>query len=217
MLITRNSGPSVASFGLSLLDKINPVTNRLHTSLQIAQAKSGRFSSKNPNLQNVPRDGLVRSAVRAPAGDVLVVADYSQIELRVMAEVARDTRMRDAYARGLDLHAVTAASMLGIPLTNSTRRTPNTLPPGKRQRGSTLASYMAVAPSGLVVFARDNYNVIMSEDEARTVIDTWLRTYPDVANWRKRHAAKCRIIRLRADARGPHLPFRLGAERHIQL
>ena len=57
----------VTSFGLPLLEKINPVTNRLHTSLQIAQAKSGRFSSKNPCLQNLPRGELVRSAVHAPA------------------------------------------------------------------------------------------------------------------------------------------------------
>ena len=122
------------SFGVSLLQRINPLTNRLHTSLQIAQAKSGRFSSKTPNLQNIPRDGLVRSAVRAPAGSAIVVADYSQIELRVMAEVARDTRMRDAYAGGLDLHTVTAAACWVSQLMSSTRRSPSTLTPDKKQR-----------------------------------------------------------------------------------
>ena len=180
------------TFGLPLLEKINPVTNRLHTSLQIAQAKSGRFSSKNPNLQNMPRDGLVRGAVRARAGSALVVADYSQIELRVMAEVARDARMRDAYARGLDLHAVTAAGMLGITSDQFDKKNPEHAVARQKAKGVNFGIIYGCGASGLVAFARDSYDITMSEREALTVIAAWLRTYPDVARWQERHTANCK-------------------------
>ena len=180
------------SFGLPLLDKINPVTKRLHTSLQIAKAKSGRFSSKNPNLQNLPREGLVRSAVRAGASRVLVVADYSQIELRVMAEVAQDDRMRDAYARGLDLHAVTAAGMLGVELDQFDKKNPDHAAARQKAKGVNFGIIFGCGASGLVAFARDSYNVIISESEARTLIASWLRTYSGVARWQERHAADCK-------------------------
>ena len=183
------------SFGLSLLEKINPLTNRLHTSLQIAQAKSGQFSSKNPNLQNIPRDGLVRSAVRAPAGSVLIVADYSQIELRVMAEVASDKRMHDAYARGLDLHAVTAAGMLGIAVDAFDKKNPEHAAARQKAKGVNFGIIFGCGAPGLVAYARDNYSVVLSEHEARTAINTWLRTYQGVAGWQPRHTAKCRFSR----------------------
>jgi DNA polymerase-1 len=156
----------VASFGLPLLKKINPVTTRLHTNLQIAQAKSGRFSSKNPNLQNLPRGDLVRSAVRAPAGTKLIVADYSQIELRVMAEEARDTRMRDAYARGLDLHAITAARMLGIPPGQFDKKNPKHAEARQKAKGVNFGIIYGCGAPGLVAFARDTYNVAMREAES---------------------------------------------------
>jgi DNA polymerase I len=180
----------VASFGLPLLQHVNPVTTRLHTNLQIAQAKSGRFSSKNPNLQNLPRGELVRSAVRAPAGTKLIVADYSQIELRVMAEEAPDRRMRDANARGLDLHAITAARMLGIPPEQFDNKNPKHAEARQKAKGVNFGIIYGCGASGLVAFARDTYNVAMSEAEARKVINTWLRTYPGVANWRNRNAAR---------------------------
>jgi DNA polymerase I-like protein with 3'-5' exonuclease and polymerase domains len=181
----------VASFGMPLLKHVNPVTTRLHTNLQIAQAKSGRFSSKNPNLQNLPRGALVRSAVRAPPGSQLIVADYSQIELRVLAEVAGDGRMRDAYARGLDLHAVTAAYMLGIAPDQFDNTNPDHVAGRQKAKGVNFGIIYGCSAPGLVAFARDNYGVVMSEREARAVIATWMRTYPDVARWQKRQAHRC--------------------------
>ena len=175
-----------------MLNKINPITNRLHTNLQIAQAKSGRFSSKGPNLQNIPRDGLVRSAVRAPAGTVLIVADYSQIELRVLAERTRDKRMRDAYAHGLDLHRVTAARMLGITFGEFDKTKPEHRDARQKAKGVNFGIVYGCGASGLVTYARDNCNVTMTEGEAKRSIATWLRTYPGVARWQERQAAKCK-------------------------
>ena len=181
-----------STFGLPLLDKVSPVTGRLHTSLQIAQAKSGRFSSKNPNLQNLPREKLVRGAVRAPAGSVLLVADYNQIELRVMAEVAGDERMRNAYASGLDLHAVTASTMLGIALNQFDKKRPEHTAARQKAKGVNFGIIYGCGEKGLVAFARDSYGIIMTEREARAMINTWLRSYPGVANWQRRQVARCR-------------------------
>jgi DNA polymerase-1 len=203
------------SFGLSLLDNLNPCTNRLHTSLQIAQAKSGRFSSKSPNLQNLPRDGQVRSAVRAPAGTALIVADYSQIELRVLAEVTRDRRMREAYATGLDLHAVTAAGILGIPVDKFDKTKPEHADARQKAKGVNFGIIYGCGASGLVTFARDNYNVTMTEGEAKRLIATWLRTYPGVARWQRQHVAKCKSRRVVQTPAGRL--YRFGWERNGQF
>jgi DNA polymerase I-like protein with 3'-5' exonuclease and polymerase domains len=93
---------------------VSPHTGRLHGNFLIAMAKSGRFSSSGPNLQNIPKSEAMRSVFVAAPHRMLVVADYSQLELRVMAAIAEDRTMTEAYRSGLDLHAVTAAGMLGI-------------------------------------------------------------------------------------------------------
>ena len=89
-----------SNFGDKLLARIRPQTGRLHGSFLIAKAKSGRFSSSNPNMQNIPRDEAIRSVFVAAPGQQLVVADYSQLELRVMAHIAHDAVMTDAYRKG---------------------------------------------------------------------------------------------------------------------
>ena len=97
---------------------VNPATGRVHTSYNQTGAATGRFSSSNPNLQNIPiRTELgreVRRAFVAPAGYVLLAVDYSQIELRVMAHISQDETLMDAFHRGLDIHQATAAAVNGI-------------------------------------------------------------------------------------------------------
>ncbi len=99
---------------------INPATGRLHTSFRQAVAATGRLSSTEPNLQNIPiRSDLgreIRRAFIAEPGKVLVSADYSQIELRILAHLSGDPVLRRAFAEGVDVHAQTAAEVFGIPL-----------------------------------------------------------------------------------------------------
>jgi len=100
---------------------INPKTGRIHTSYNQAIAATGRLSSNNPNLQNIPirteRGREVRKAfIPRDADHVLVSADYSQIELRIIAEISKDASMLNAFAKDLDIHTATAASVYGIPL-----------------------------------------------------------------------------------------------------
>lgn len=108
---------------------INPKTGRIHTSYNQAVAATGRLSSNNPNLQNIPirteRGREVRKAfIPRDSGHVLLSADYSQIELRLIAEISKDENMMDAFAKGLDIHTATAAKVYGIPLeeVDSTKR-----------------------------------------------------------------------------------------------
>jgi DNA polymerase-1 len=97
---------------------VNPTTGRLHTSLNQTGAATGRLSSSEPNLQNIPIRGeegrRIREAFVAPPGSVLIAADYSQIELRVLAHLSGDPALIDAFARGQDIHARTAAEVFGV-------------------------------------------------------------------------------------------------------
>lgn len=103
---------------------VHPETGRVHTSYNQVGTVTGRLSSANPNLQNIPirtEEGRrVRRAFVAPAGWVLISADYSQVELRVMAHVSEDPGLIEAFLRGEDVHARTAAAVFGVPLSEVT-------------------------------------------------------------------------------------------------
>jgi DNA polymerase-1 len=99
---------------------VNPTTHRVHTSYALAATTTGRLSSSEPNLQNIPirtEDGRkIRRAFIAAPGHKLVSADYSQIELRLLAEIAGIEQLRKAFRDGLDIHALTASEMFGVPV-----------------------------------------------------------------------------------------------------
>jgi DNA polymerase-1 len=99
---------------------VNPATQRVHTSYALAATPTGRLSSSEPNLQNIPirtEEGRkIRRAFIAAAGHKLVSADYSQIELRLLAEIADIEALKKAFREGLDIHALTASEMFGVPV-----------------------------------------------------------------------------------------------------
>ena len=110
----------INAFGESLIDAINPITGRLHTSFLIAGASTGRFAARGPNLQQMPkrREAGFRKIFAAPAGQLVMALDYSQIELRVVGELISvwfnyDSILRQSFAAGLDAHTATAMWMTG--------------------------------------------------------------------------------------------------------
>jgi DNA polymerase-1 len=104
-----------------LPEQINPRTGRIHTSYHQAVAQTGRLSSMDPNLQNIPirspEGRRIRKAFVAPPGYVLLAADYSQIELRIMAHLSEDAALLNAFAEERDVHQATAAEVFGVPIT----------------------------------------------------------------------------------------------------
>lgn len=116
LLEYRSVQKLLSSYGLALLDHINPVTRRIHADFRQMGATGGRMSCSDPNLQQVPNTPEYRSCFRAPAGRKLVIADYSQIELRILADWSQDTALVKALLSGEDLHCVTASQMFGISL-----------------------------------------------------------------------------------------------------
>ncbi|MDE2183143.1 MAG: DNA polymerase I [Alphaproteobacteria bacterium] len=99
---------------------VNPKTGRVHTSFAMAAAATGRLASTDPNLQNIPirtsEGRRIRQAFIAPKGSKLISADYSQIELRLFAHIAEIPQLKKAFAEGLDIHAMTASEIFGVPV-----------------------------------------------------------------------------------------------------
>lgn len=149
---------------------------RIHGRFDPTGTATGRFSSKNPNLQNIGR-GDLRNCFVAPEGRTLVVADYSQVELRAAAAIAGETRMIDAYRRGDDLHRATAAAVLGKDATAVTKE--------DRQLAKAVNFGLLYGQShtGLVRYAATSYGVTMTEEQADAIRRTFFRTYGHLRQW----------------------------------
>lgn len=155
---------------------INPKTGRIHTSYNQAVASTGRLSSNNPNLQNIPirteRGREVRKAF-IPRDDehVLLSADYSQIELRIIAEISKDENMMEAFVNGLDIHTATAAKVYGIPLeeVNSTQR--------RNAKAVNFGIIYGQSAFGL------SQNLGIPRKEAAEIIENYFNTYPNIKKY----------------------------------
>lgn len=170
----------LSTYGPSLLDKICPVTKRLHGSYTLGYTQTGRLSSRNPNLQNQVRGSELRSIFIAEEGHRLVGADYSQIEIRVASELSRDAAMLTAYRTGVDLHSFLASRITGKPVDKISKE--------DRQLSKALGFGMmfGLGAKGLVDYARWNYGVKLTEEEAYTHYRTFFDTYKGYALWQKK-------------------------------
>jgi DNA polymerase-1 len=182
----KKAAKLLTTYGRDYAKHRHPVTGRIHAEFLVAEARSGRFSCRNPNVQQLPRDPRFRGLFAAPEGRVLVVADYGQIELRVAALVAQDAAMLAAYRDGVDLHRRTAGSILGIPEAEVTR--------AHRQlaKAVNFGLLFGQGPRGLVAYARTGYGVDMTEAEARRARSAFFRTYPGLRSWQLLQAIRSR-------------------------
>jgi DNA polymerase-1 len=152
---------------------INPETGKIHTSFNQTVASTGRLTSTSPNLQNIPiRDDMGREIRRAFIAEhddcVFLSADYSQIELRVMAHMSRDQHMIDAFRHGADIHTATAAKIYGVSDENVT---------GDMRRKAKTANFGIIY--GISVFGLAE-RLAIPREEARALIDGYFKTYPAV-------------------------------------
>ncbi|MEO1606975.1 MAG: DNA polymerase I [Pseudomonadota bacterium] len=156
----------------ALQDHINPDTGRVHTSYSIAGASTGRLASTDPNLQNIPirtEEGRrIREAFVAEKGKTLVSLDYSQIELRILAHIADIPSLKQAFADGLDIHAMTASEMFDVPLEEMT--------PEVRRRAKAINFGVIYGISGFGL-AR---NLRIPRGEAQGFIDRYFERFPGI-------------------------------------
>ncbi|MBM3127522.1 MAG: DNA polymerase I [Chloroflexi bacterium] len=163
-----------------------PRTGRVHTDYNQTGIVTGRVSSSNPNLQNIPiRTELgrqVRRAFIAPRGSKLISADYSQVELRILAHIARDPGLLDAFARGEDIHAATAARLFKVSLDQVTS--------SMRQLGKTINFGIAYGITDYGVAARTD----LSQTEARQLIDNYFAQFAGVKTYIEKTKREAREI-----------------------
>jgi DNA polymerase-1 len=155
----------------ALPNEVNPKTGRIHTQYMQAVAATGRLSSNNPNLQNIPirteRGREVRKAfIPRDENYVLLAADYSQIELRIIASLSEEENMINAFKNGEDIHASTAAKVFNVPLNEVTRE----------QRSNAKTVNFGIV-YGVSAFGLSN-QTDLSRSEAKELIETYYETYP---------------------------------------
>lgn len=164
--------------------QVNPATGRVHTSYHQAVAATGRLSSSDPNLQNIPvrtEEGRrIRQAFVAPPGCRLLAADYSQIELRIMAHLSRDPGLLDAFGRGLDVHQATAAEIFGTPLDQVT---------GEQRRSAKAINFGLIYGMSAFGLARQ---LGIDRAAAQAYMDQYFARYPGVLEFMERTRAEAR-------------------------
>ncbi|HEY9034368.1 MAG TPA: DNA polymerase I [Pseudomonadales bacterium] len=159
----------------ALPNQINPRTGRVHTSYHQAVAATGRLSSSDPNLQNIPirteQGRRVRQAFIAPPGKKIVAADYSQIELRIMAHLSGDKGLLNAFAHGADIHKATAAEVFGVALDDVSH---------EQRRSAKAINFGLIYGMSAFGLARQLH---IGRQEAQQYVDRYFERYPGVKQY----------------------------------
>jgi DNA polymerase-1 len=151
---------------------------------------AGRTSCASPNLQQTPRDPRYRACFMAPRGRVLIKADYSQLQLRIAAQIADEARMLAAYAQGEDLHTLTARQITGkAEVTKADRQL---------AKAVNFGLLFGLGAKGLRGYAKSNYGLELSEAQAKQYRSAFFTTYPGLERWHRREgnsrARECRTL-----------------------
>ncbi len=168
----------------ALPDYVNPTTHRVHTYYALAATTTGRLSSSEPNLQNIPirtEEGRkIRRAFVADKGNKLVSADYSQIELRLLAEIADIPALKKAFKDGLDIHAMTASEMFGVPVKGM---------PGEIRRRAKAINFGIIY--GISAFGLAN-QLGIAREEASAYIKKYFERFPGIRDYMEETKAFCK-------------------------
>ena len=157
---------------------MNPETKRVHTSFSLASTTTGRLSSSDPNLQNIPirteAGRKIRKAFVAQEGHKIISADYSQIELRLLAHIADIPQLKAAFAAGQDIHALTASEVFGVPVEGM---------PGEVRRRAKAINFGIIY--GISAFGLAN-QLGIGQPEARDYIAKYFQRYPGIRDYMER-------------------------------
>ena len=184
----------------ALAQAVAPKTGRIHTSFALASTTTGRISSNDPNLQNIPvrtEEGRkIRKAFVAERGNVLISADYSQIELRLVAHIGDIPQLKRAFLDGLDIHASTASEMFGVPVQGM---------PAETRRRAKAINFGIIY--GISAFGLAN-QLSIPQDEAGAYIKTYFERFPGVRAYmeRMRHTVRAQGYVTNLFGRKIHIP-----------
>jgi len=160
---------------------INPQTGRVHTSYSMAATTTGRLASSDPNLQNIPvrtsEGRRIRTAFIAPAGHLLLSADYSQIELRLLAHIADIAPLKQAFSKGQDIHAMTASEMFGVPIEQMDSET------RRRAKAINFGIIYGISAFGLAA------QLGIGREEASLYIKTYFERFPGIRDYMEKTKA----------------------------
>lgn len=168
----------------TLQEHMHPETKRVHTSFSLAATTTGRLSSSEPNLQNIPirteAGRKIRRAFIAPPGSKIISADYSQIELRILAHIADIPQLQEAFAKGQDIHAATASAMFGVPLDKMT--------PDLRRQAKTINFGIIYGISAFGLAQR----LGIANADASAFIKQYFERFPGIRAYMDNIKASCR-------------------------
>jgi DNA polymerase-1 len=179
LLRVLHADKRLRAFGHKLIEAISPVTGRVHPDFMLG-TKAGRLACSAPNFQQLPSD--VRPAIGAPTGALLVVADYAQIELRVLAELSGDDALRQEFHQGGDVHRAAAAAIAGTPIEGVT--------PEQRRAAKAIVfgTTYGSGAKGIRATAWANFEVDLTLEQAGAAREAFLTRYPDVRAYQRRQA-----------------------------
>jgi len=168
------------------LDDLRARGYRIHPQYHQTRVETGRLSSSDPNLQQMPRDARVRGVFGAPLGRVFASWDLSQIELRIAADIANERQMKAAFTEGRDIHSMTAASVLGKHIEDVTadERT--------RAKSINFGFLYGMGAAGFRDYALTSFDLVFSDEEAATARQTFFRLYPGFTEYYRSVETKLR-------------------------
>ncbi|BAM38879.1 DNA polymerase I [Theileria orientalis strain Shintoku] len=173
----RKANKALTAFTQKLPNHINEQTNRIYPNYNQLGAESGRFSCDGPNLQQVPREKKFRECFVASKGNKFVIADFSQIELRIAAEIANDAKMIQAYQEHVDLHSLTASILKSKSIEEVTKE--------ERQlaKAVNFGLIFGMSVNGLRMYAETGYKVKLSQQESKEIYTSFFNNFKGILNW----------------------------------
>lgn len=181
LLRYRKAAKLAGTYGAKWVEEhVDKQTSKVYTNFHQLGTDTGRVSCSHPNMQQVPRDGGYRACVVAPPGYSLLIADYSQLQLRIAAVMAPDMGMLEAYKEGRDVHRLTASQVLGVPMdevTSEQRRIAKSV---------NFGLIFGMSAPKFQEFAFSEYGVLMTLTEARRYRKAYFRTYTGIKAWHDR-------------------------------
>ncbi len=200
LLEYRGVAKSLSSFGETILEFINPQTGRIHADFRQIGAPTGRFSCSKPNIQQIPHEENYRRCFRAPDGKKLIIADYSQVELRILAEFSKDQNFINAFISGADFHTTAAAQVFNVK--------PEDVTSEQRSFAKRL-NFGVVYGIGSQRFA---LMTGLSQTNAEDIMRKYFATYRGLDSWLREAARKVSTERLARTASGRMSRFRFDED-----